>query len=405
MSEKGAEPAADGVSERHASWLELFFDLVAVAGVAQLAGLIHGVATPARLGMFVVCFLAFWTAWMCFTVYGNVVGQAARTVPVIAAMFGLAVMAASVSEVQDRRAGVFALAYILVRLLAVRIWYDRRDQGTVRVVVDWPIARVNTGLVPWIVSLWVGPPWQYGLWALGVAIDLVVIFAGADGRAASDATRRLVLMNTTSRGRPTPRAILAHVDAEHFGERLGLFIIIVLGEAVLTVTERLAEVPEWNLGVYSTVAGAFGLLAAVWALAFPGGFAGVPRLASGARSSRVVLLLHCLTAATLVVLADGIGEIVELADGEQPSGEIRWLLCGALMLFTIIGLVADPALWRRFPGPLLSVLAGLVGPLAIGWFGDVLTVRALIWLLALVVVVPLAGRLFPLGRLVRRRAD
>ncbi|MFJ7721318.1 low temperature requirement protein A, partial [Rhodococcus erythropolis] len=44
MSELGKEPdeKQKAVLERHASWIELFFDLVVVAGIGQLAHLLHG---------------------------------------------------------------------------------------------------------------------------------------------------------------------------------------------------------------------------------------------------------------------------------------------------------------------------------------------------------------------------
>lgn len=42
MTDSAPAGSAPAEGERHASWLELFFDLTAVAGVAQLAHLLHG---------------------------------------------------------------------------------------------------------------------------------------------------------------------------------------------------------------------------------------------------------------------------------------------------------------------------------------------------------------------------
>jgi low temperature requirement protein LtrA len=83
VAERSSE---ESTSERHASWLELFFDLVAVAGVAQLSHLLHGNASTRDAGLFVVCFLAFWTAWMCFTVYGNVLYRSIPIRPAVTAI-------------------------------------------------------------------------------------------------------------------------------------------------------------------------------------------------------------------------------------------------------------------------------------------------------------------------------
>ncbi|MFQ3562207.1 low temperature requirement protein A [Streptomyces gramineus] len=59
----------DVPAERHASRLELLFDLVVVAGVAQIAHLLHGRPCPADLGMYALLFPAPWTAWIRFTLY------------------------------------------------------------------------------------------------------------------------------------------------------------------------------------------------------------------------------------------------------------------------------------------------------------------------------------------------
>ncbi|GAA3927322.1 hypothetical protein [Actinoplanes auranticolor] len=54
--------------ERHASWAELFFDLVAVL------------------------FLALWLAWTTFMLYGNVAAGRASVLRLMVAMFGLSVV-------------------------------------------------------------------------------------------------------------------------------------------------------------------------------------------------------------------------------------------------------------------------------------------------------------------------
>ncbi|MEU7062827.1 low temperature requirement protein A [Streptomyces sp. NPDC046161] len=60
-------PGATGPAkvERHASWLELFFDLIAVAGVAQLASLLRGAPGHGEVLLYCLLYLAFWTAWGC----------------------------------------------------------------------------------------------------------------------------------------------------------------------------------------------------------------------------------------------------------------------------------------------------------------------------------------------------
>ncbi|MCX5064140.1 low temperature requirement protein A [Streptomyces sp. NBC_00452] len=166
--------AASGRGTAQASWLELFFDLVAVAGVALIAHLLHGAPDLADVGLYALLFLAFWTAWVCFTLYAYVADEDTRARTVLAAMFGMAVMAAAVPGVHegdDQQARVFALAYILTRGLANRAWQYRRQ-----ILVDRPAAQMSLGVIPWIVSIWAHDPVRYWLWALGITLDLYVTF-------------------------------------------------------------------------------------------------------------------------------------------------------------------------------------------------------------------------------------
>ncbi|MET7994141.1 low temperature requirement protein A [Amycolatopsis sp. NPDC005232] len=361
--------------ERHASWLELFFDLVAVAGVAQLAHLVHGSTSWGDVGLYVVCFLAFWTAWMCFTVYGNVAKGAARTMPVLLAMAGLAFMAASVEDIHGDHAKVFAIAYIAVRALADRVWESRR--GGVRVIVDWPVAQLGFGVVPWVVSLWVDSPWRYGLWALGLALDLVITFAVSGDRLVANITAKLA-----NHDGPRPRPTLARLDTVHFGERLGLFTIIVLGEGVLNVTDAMAAIPEWNHSrVFLTVIAALALLATLWGTSLNQGFGGIPYLAADALGPRLLLPLHCLVAGLLAAFAGALGDAVEsVSEGHLPTST-RWLLCGSIAAFAVIGSLAGLAAGRGLQWAVVTAIPGLAIPLTLGLAGQTLAPAVFLWLL------------------------
>lgn len=94
-------PLVPSAGARHASWLELFFDLVAVAGVAQLARLLQGGPDAHDVAVYAVLFAAFWTAWISNTLYGDVAAEKTRTRTLLLGMFGLTVMAAAVHGVQE----------------------------------------------------------------------------------------------------------------------------------------------------------------------------------------------------------------------------------------------------------------------------------------------------------------
>ncbi|MFE4758790.1 low temperature requirement protein A [Streptomyces mirabilis] len=100
MVDSDVESAEADESERHATWLEPFFDLIAVAGVSQLAHLLHGEPGAKDFAYYAVLFCAFWMTWTCFTLYGNVADDRTRTHILLAGMFGRAVMAAAAQGVR-----------------------------------------------------------------------------------------------------------------------------------------------------------------------------------------------------------------------------------------------------------------------------------------------------------------
>ncbi|MFK3735057.1 low temperature requirement protein A [Streptomyces sp. NPDC088090] len=350
--------------ERHASWLELFFDLIAVAGVGQLAHLLHTGPTGTSLGRYAVLFLAFWFAWVMSTMYGNVAGERTRVAAVITAMFGMAVMAAAVPGVHDSdgKARAFALAYIVVRLIA-----SRARSGRGQVVADLPILQLGAGLAPWVVSLWVHGEARLWLWAAGLLIDMAVMvrvsrealqveidqkWARAEERAEERAEHWLRreerrggalpseeaharVDRVRSRMRRKPQVVAA--DVGHLAERLGLFVLIVLGEGLVQSVSAASEEP-WDGGVRAVGAGVFVILVLVWSLALRTGAYGLPLLAPRALPVRLVLLLHCLFAGAVAALAAALGRAVEQA-GEAMPQPGRLLLAGVLALILVTALV------------------------------------------------------------------
>ncbi|MFF9909067.1 low temperature requirement protein A [Streptomyces sp. NPDC013457] len=368
-------PDSSGESERHASWLELFFDLIAVAGVAQLAHLLHGAPDHADLALYCVLFLAFWTAWMCFTTYGNVAADKVHTRTVLIGMFGLAVMAAAVPEVRSDHGDAFALAYVFVRLLASRVW-----QGRGEVPADWPMAQLSAGVTPWIVSVWAEDPLRYWLWAGGLAVDLTLTFALSGNRLMAR-IRKQQAAGDRSHGQDGEALRAARFDPRHLDERLGLFTLIVIGEGIAQGVQA-ASGAEWNADLGSLSVGSFALLLALWALAVRRS-SGVPLLGFGVLAPRFSLPMHCVATGALASLAAALGAAVEHVEGRLPLG-MRWLMCGAVAVFLGVGLVAG-ALSGRGVRWMVAVGLPMVGlPLLLAAFAGRWTPDSLVWSLVLV---------------------
>lgn len=334
-----AAPAAP--AERHAGWNELFFDLVVVAGAGQLAHLLHDGPHLADLALYGVLYLAFWTTWAGFAVYGDIAASATRVRTLLIAMFGMAVMAASVHAVQTSHAVAFVVAYVALRWQAGRVW----QRGSI--VVDWPLAQFGSGAVPWLVSLFVETPLRYWLWALGIALDIVTLLVSTRDRTLRHATERAARRRD---GRPPPgpahmavpappRLSESRVDAAHMGERLGLYVIIVLGEGVIQIIDAASTRDDWDRPLAATGLGAFGLLAAICTLSLLYGTNGIPHLRKDTLAPRLAMLLHAVMTGFLVALATALGSAITHVDDVLPRGR-HWLLCGAMAGYFTAGLVA-----------------------------------------------------------------
>jgi low temperature requirement protein LtrA len=396
-----ADEPGDAVAEfeRHASWAELFFDLVAVAGVAALAHVLISELDATALGLYAVLFLAFWLSWTAFMLYGNVAAGQTHVVRLMVGMFGLGVMAASVPGVTNavledgdgvRPLTVFALAYVATRIYGSKSW--RRGE----VLLDFPVVQHTVGLVPWIASFWVDEPWKLLLWAVGVGLDLLLILVVSGDEMLERVQARFTARATTG-GRPPlgrphdgegPVIHGVSVDPAHLAERLGLFVIIVLGESVVQVVNAAAEA-DYDRGLLASGLASFVLLAGMFGLSVVYGYAGLPHLRAGSLPTRAALGLHCLVSGVIASVAVALTSVVE--HGAEPlPDQGRWLLCGAVAAYFALGLVASLASHGFHLATATAwVITGIAVPLLLGLLAADVGGRALVVYVALVVLVHL----------------
>ena len=395
-------------TERHASWTELFFDLVAVAAVSAIAHVLATGLDAAALGLYALLFLAFWLSWTTFMLYGNVAAGGAHVTRLILGMVGLGVMAVSVPGIAhtvvehgtgDRASTVFTVAYVVTRLYGAHAW--RRGE----VLVDFPVAQYTGGVLPWLVSIWVDEPWKLLLWAVGVGIDLVLIFlvsghslverfrtkAGTPAGTQLAARRRRRppaperRRGRRARDRATPAVREVLTDAGHLSERLGLFVIIVLGEAVVQVVDA-ASVERYDLELFTTGLAAFALLAGMFGLSVVFGYAGLPHLRSGRVPVRTALGLHCVVTGVVATIAVSLSGVI--THGPHPlPGPDRWLLCGALAAYFALGVLTGVVSRSSDRQQTVSrVITGILLPLLLALLAPGISAHDLVIYLALIVL-------------------
>ena len=225
------------VTERRAAgWYELFFDLVFVVVIALSARLIEVDPAPLTVLVFVLLFFPLWWAWVNLMLTVNLFVEGSPSLPValVLSMPGPAAMAIAISAGVDHYAWLYAAGAVWVRLALIVMWLiPRIEQRSSNPF--WRVVVYN--LVP--AALWLGAlaapvPYRYLIWAVALLIEVLL----------------LALPGATSED------IYLRVSVSHALERVGLFVVIVIGEAVyLGVTTLTA-----HLSVAGGAAAIFGFL-------------------------------------------------------------------------------------------------------------------------------------------------
>ena len=307
--------------ERHASWLELFFDLVFVFAVSQVARVLSDQTDVWGFVKYVVLFLPIWWAWVGYTFYADrfETDEAAYRLMVFAGM--LAVMGLSLSlggSFSPTGDAPFIVCYVLVRLVLAALY--------ARAAYYVPLAR------PYVLQFVVGlaatstlllcsllfePPVRYAIWAVALVLEFAIPFVNIK------ATR------------------LIPIDGSHLPERFGLFTIIVLGEAVVATATGAGSV-NWNAATITTASMGFAMAACTWWINFD--FVEDNAIRSNSLAKRFVYLYgHFFIVASIV--ATGIGVEHAIHETGEPHLHLSTLLLMAggiavyLAVVTLIRLV------------------------------------------------------------------
>ena len=234
-------------SERHASWLELFFDLVFVLAVAKIAAVLAKDSDAYGFLKYLALFVPVWWAWVGYTFYADRFesDEIEYRVLTFAAMLAVAAWAVTLGgafTMDGDAAFVGCYALVLAILIAHYI----------RTAIYVPLARelalqfiLGFGLTAAVLllSLLIEPPARYYVWLVAILLSLSTPF--------------LNIRQTR----------IIPFDLSHIPERFGLFTIIVLGEAVIATANGAAGVP-WNFTSGATATLGFAMAACIWWINF-----------------------------------------------------------------------------------------------------------------------------------------
>lgn len=379
--------------ERHASWLELFFDLTVVAAAIQVSHRLHDAESLGQVAACGAVFYAVWSVWTAFSVYVNVAGERTRERSLLVAMFGMCVMVASVSaalpevlpepEAVGGRTVAFTVAFIMCRSLAAA-----SVQRTGQVIAFWPAAQ-SFLFAPWLIALFVSPEVRYWLWGLAIVIDLGgAMLNGQNPRTAERYSALAQARNERHPGRrlrQLPQLTTAVVEPTHLDERLGLFVIIVLGEALAQIIGAASDLP-WDHHLVTVSIAGFLILVVLWKLVDRNGFSGAPRAEGTYVPPWLALPAHLLVTAGTIGIATGLGLVTMHAEEVTSTAE-RWYLFGGLAAYLLASVMTGPAggasrTWLfgfAVPGLFASLVMGTVAEPLAGWASAVGALLILAW--------------------------
>jgi len=351
------------IEDRTVSFLELFYDLVYVALIGQLAHELAEDVSWSGVIDFAVVFGLVWIGWFNGAQFHELHGREdGRNRSFIFLQMGiLTVLAVFAADATSTDGEQFALTY--AALLAVLVW-------------QWA-------------SVYRTDPPEYRPGALRYLVGMVVSIGALLASSGMDDTARVAVWASVVVGSialvvfyilRTPNDSLGIRATASMAERYGLFIIIVLGEVVFGVVAGLRGVEDLDFRTVAT--GVLGLCIAFgfWWTYFD--FVGrrLPRQDGGS----LVVWLYGQLPIALAVAAAGAGmvSLIEHAADARTPEPSSWLLASsvAALLIALVPTIMALADYRRLAAvyrPLaVTLLLRAAGALPIGW------ARPAPWLLA-----------------------
>ncbi len=382
------EGAHEGLAEQKVTWAELFFDLVWVFGLTQVAATLaasHGIGEAAQT---ILLLAPLWWGWVGVTLLGNTAGALLDTPSGRLRLFALAgcglAMTVAVPQAYGDSGLTFAIGYFLLRLL---LWLAMRRQplsGGLR-VEPFSVGLLVAGPL-FLVGGVLDGPWRWGLWAAAAAIEML---------------SPAVLGHRLDRVR---------FETSHLPERFGLFIIIALGETVVAVGSQASAKPVGALTL-TTMGLSFLIILGLWWTYFHfGASAARHSLRSDPVQARIVRQVfsyaHFLYVIAIICVAVGLKKLIAYPL-ERPHDLPQFLLAPGVALYWLgfcysrwrmFGAAALP----RLLGGLTCVAIALISPWLPAIAGAALIVIALVTVNSTEAWIVTTGRTLPLVRVPRR---
>jgi low temperature requirement protein LtrA len=316
-----------GESGKRVSFVELYLDVVFVLAVGQLAHLV--VEHPEMHSVWVALglFATLWWTWVGFAVLYSRHGddEPRQRLLILAGSVPAGVAAVAIAPASIGHSTVFALSLAATRLVLASA--HAVDGGRTDLLRKRITRACLISAVLFVVSIWVPEPYRYVLWAIAIVVESREMLA--EDREATQRMRREHDLAALAPADPAEA-----LDAHHFSERFGLFVIILLGEVVVQAGQASVDGHVATTAGWGALVAAMLLAAGLWWLYFDSAVRinlKVLELSGGSptMAKAIFAVGHMLPAFALLVTAAGVGLLLE----ERPPRIAYVLACVGIGIY------------------------------------------------------------------------
>ncbi|VAV91356.1 Low temperature requirement protein A [hydrothermal vent metagenome] len=238
------------IQDRHATWLELFFDLIFVVAIAKAAHVLqyqhNGQISAITYLKYLLILIPVWWAWVGATLYANRFAgdDLVQRLLSFAQMFCVIILAAHINTDFDSYYEGFLFSYLAIRLLTIAMYVRASTKmPKTRHVSNYLALAFGAGALISLSSLLFDGVLRYVILYAGIGFDMLMPLL---------AKKRL---------RTVP------VHAHHLPERFGLLTIILLGESILSLANSF-DILSWSLFSILMAASGFVMACGLWVIYF-----------------------------------------------------------------------------------------------------------------------------------------
>jgi low temperature requirement protein LtrA len=234
------------LENRHATWLELFFDLIFVVALGKVTHLLahtHNRQLDSDTFLtFAILFFPFWWIWVLHTSFSNRFDNDNRfqRVFTLLLMFFLIVLSTTVDSGIENNYKFFLLFYAIVKIITGGLYVTdihKIESRSINRRIIWALVFGTLIAVS-------GVFFNYQIAAILLIISIIF---------------EIIIIQTTHNSKTSTKP----VDKGHLVERIGLLAIVLLGESIISLSSGLTNV-DWTFLTITTGIVGFLIIAMIW---------------------------------------------------------------------------------------------------------------------------------------------